>query len=482
MAARFTSFVVFAEMRTGSNHLEANLNAIPGVTCLGELFNPHFIGTQGRDAMFGTDLAERERDPHLLLRRLRRQTGGLAGFRYFHDHDARILPDLLDDAHCAKIILTRNPLESYVSLGIAQATGQWRLTHVRNRRTAQAVFDADEFARHVEAIQAFQIRLLHGLQRRGQTAFYIDYEDLQDLDILNGLAAWLGVEGRLSALDTTLTRQNPGPLAEKVANPEAMREALAGMDRFNLGRTPNLEPRRGPVPSGYLAAAGAPLLFLPVPAAPDGPIRAWLSALGDGGGLTGGFTQATLRRWMRARPGHRSFTVVRHPLLRAHVAFSDAILAGRAPAHRAALVRLSGLELPPPGTPLDGPERHRAAFLDFLRYARLSLDGQTGQRPDPRWASQTAIIQGFAGFHPPSMVIREDELAAGLSCLAEGAGLAAPAAPAPEAAASRLLDGIWSPELEEACRDAHGRDYLGFGFADWPRRRQAAPSGGLVDP
>ena len=28
---RFTSFVVFAEMRTGSNLLEANLNALPGV-------------------------------------------------------------------------------------------------------------------------------------------------------------------------------------------------------------------------------------------------------------------------------------------------------------------------------------------------------------------------------------------------------------------------------------------------------------------
>lgn len=41
---RFDSFVMFAEMRTGSNFLEANLNAMPGVTCHGEMFNPHFIG------------------------------------------------------------------------------------------------------------------------------------------------------------------------------------------------------------------------------------------------------------------------------------------------------------------------------------------------------------------------------------------------------------------------------------------------------
>ncbi len=40
----FDYFVVFAEMRTGSNFLEANLNAFAGLTCHGEAFNPHFIG------------------------------------------------------------------------------------------------------------------------------------------------------------------------------------------------------------------------------------------------------------------------------------------------------------------------------------------------------------------------------------------------------------------------------------------------------
>lgn len=467
MTGRFTSFVVFAEMRTGSNHLEANLNALDGVSCLGELFNPHFIGTQGRDSMFGIDLAGRERDPHRLLRRLRRRSEGLAGFRYFHDHDARILPDLLDDPGCAKIILTRNPLESYVSLKIAQATGQWKLTHVRNRRTAQAVFDADEFADHLEAIQAFQARLLHELQRRGQTAFHIGYEDLQDVEVLNGLASWLGAKGRLSAPDGTLTRQNPEPLEEKVANPEAMREAIAALDRFDLGRTPGVEPRRGPSLPGYLAACGAPILFMPVPAAPDATIRAWLASLGKGE-PQGGFTQASLRQWMRTHPGHRSFTVVRHPLLRAHAAFSEAILSGRAAAHRAALTRLFNPDLPPPGSPLAGADQHRAAFLDFLRYARLTLDGQTGQRPDPRWASQTAILQGFSGFHPPSMVIREEELVAGLSCLAASAGVSSPPPPpAGEREVAQMLDSIWSPEVESACHDAYGRDYLGFGFASW---------------
>ena len=33
--SRFDYFVVFAEMRTGSNFLEANINAFDGLTCHG---------------------------------------------------------------------------------------------------------------------------------------------------------------------------------------------------------------------------------------------------------------------------------------------------------------------------------------------------------------------------------------------------------------------------------------------------------------
>ena len=51
---------MFAEMRTGSNFLEANLNALSGVTCHGEVFNPHFIGKKDQTEMFGVDLALRE--------------------------------------------------------------------------------------------------------------------------------------------------------------------------------------------------------------------------------------------------------------------------------------------------------------------------------------------------------------------------------------------------------------------------------------
>ncbi len=181
MTKRFHSFVVFAEMRTGSNFLEANLNAFAGIKCHGEAFNPHFIGYPNTTQILGVDQAARDREPGALLRAIRHDPSAMGGFRYFHDHDPRVLDLVLDDPACAKIILTRNPVESYVSWKIAQETGQWKLTDMKARKAAKATFDAAEFEAHLEALQAFQLKLMNRLQTSGQTAFYVAYEDLQSV-------------------------------------------------------------------------------------------------------------------------------------------------------------------------------------------------------------------------------------------------------------------------------------------------------------
>lgn len=467
MNRRFKSFVLFAEMRTGSNFLEANLNALDGVTSYGEVFNPHFIGKKDQTELLGVTLAAREVDPKLMLRRMRSETTGLSGFRYFHDHDPRALDAVLEDPACAKIILTRNPVDSYVSWQIARATGQWKLSDAKRLKSANVRFDEAEFKTHLAALQAFQLQLLHRLQVSGQTAFYIDYDDLQSVALINGLAAFLGVEARLKTVDDSLKKQNPGEIESKVENPDEKRVALAQFDRFNLTRTPNFEPRR---PTGIptaVAAAGAPVLFQPIRSAPDANVRDWLAALG-GAGVIEGFEQKSLRQWKRAHPGHRSFTVIRHPLLRAHVAFRKNIVSGKLGDHRRTLVRAYKAELPEPGAGFADAEAERAAFLVFLHYAKLSAAGQTGLKVDPNWASQMAVVQGFAGFQPPDMVIREDRLAEGLSFLARGVGSDAPPV-RPDHAAEQALCAIHDDRLEAAAAEAYPRDYLGFGYSRWKR-------------
>ncbi len=181
-------------MRTGSNFLEANLNALDGVKCHGESFNPYLIGGEGKQEMFGIDMAGRNADPAGFLQAMRKQTDGLAGFRYFSDHDPRVFDLVMNDRHCAKIILTRNQLESFISWKIAKESDQWWLANTKHLKTVRPAFDLAEFNERTNALHQFQVRLVNRLQVTGQTAFYIDYEDVRDLDVLNGLAGFLGIE------------------------------------------------------------------------------------------------------------------------------------------------------------------------------------------------------------------------------------------------------------------------------------------------
>ncbi|MCZ4261254.1 nodulation protein NodH [Limimaricola sp. G21655-S1] len=465
----FDSFVVLAEMRTGSNFLEANLNALDGVRCHGEAFNPHFIGSPQDPPILGFDRAARDADPTALLARLR-AAPGLNGFRYFGDHDPRLFGPIMDEPRIAKIVLTRNPLDSYVSHRIAAATGQWKLTDARHARAARIRFEPEGFEAHLQRLQETQIRIMGALQRSGQTAFYVDYADLQDVEVLNGLAAWLGVTGRLDALDRGLKKQNPGPIADKVENVEEMQAALARIDRFDLHRTPNFEPRRGAMVPGYIAAATTGLLCLPLTSGPEAALRHWLEAL-DGAPVREGFTQKTLRDWRRAHPGHRSFAVLRHPVARAHAAFCDRILStgpGSYGEIRDTLRRRHGLPIDAAANgPDPDPARHRAAFLQFAGFLKANLGGQTALRVDAAWASQSALLQGAASVESPDAVLRETELARDLPWIAAQLGREAPPWRPAQGPQEAALVAIYDAEVERAIRTVYARDYDRFGFEDW---------------
>ncbi|WP_102110287.1 nodulation protein NodH [Oceaniglobus roseus] len=469
MTGRFDGFILLAEMRTGSNFLEDTLNLVPGLRCWGEAFNPHFVGHAKKTEMAGVTMQAREADPMALLSAIRAKTQGLAGFRFFHDHDPRILRHCLADPRCAKVVLTRNPLDSYVSLEIARQTNQWRLGDLKQARTAQMTFDADHFARHLDRVQAFQQEILRALQVSGQTAFYIGYDDINDLEIVNGLLAFLGVAGRLDQLSGKTKVQNPGALRDKVANYEVMERALSSIDHFGLHRTPNFEPRRGAGVPGFVRAAKAPLLFMPVRGGPSARVAAWLAALDGTPPQTGDMTQKDLRKWKRQHPGHRSFTVIRHPVARIHDTFRRHILSTGPESFadiRETLRTQYAVPLPEgePG-PDFGPNEHRSAFLAFLAFVKGNLGNQTSIRVDPSWASQSVVLQGMAQVMLPDAVLREERLADGLAALAAEVGLAAPH-PGP-AEQDATLSLIHDDAVESAVRYVYQKDYMMFGFRGW---------------
>ncbi len=470
MSNRFDYFTIYAAMRTGSNFLEENINEYPDLHCYGEAFNPLFMGGAEKHEMLGVSIEERDGNPEILLDRMRSRTKGLPGFRFFHDHDPRILEMTLADPRCGKIVLTRNPVDSYVSRKIAAATGQWRLSNMKGARTAQITFDRDEFEQHLDRLQEFQLRLLRGMQTTGQTAYYIGYDDLRDLEVLDGLAAYLGVSHSKDHTSKRTKVQNPAPLEDKVANFDDMQAALARIDRFDLTRTPNFEPRRAATVPSYVAAAKAPVLYQPIKAGPGACIHSWLAALDgdDKAGLLKGFNQKTLRQWKRRHPGNRSFTVLRHPVARLHRAFVNHILCHGPDTYwdmRTALRNSYGLPIPE-DTPDESYSvgQHREAFLAFTKFVQGNLGGQTGVRVDAAWASQTEVLHGFATVLIPDMVLREDSLEMGLEQLAKQIGMDPPSVPDEPHDAPVSLAEIYDDAVEEAVQAAYRKDYLMFGF------------------
>ena len=474
MSDRFDAFVIFAEMRTGSNYLEATLNDLPDLNCLGEVYNPTFIGHHNTFEMHSIDMDRREEKPLDLLEAIIENAGdALPGFRFFHDHDPRVLDRILPDPRIAKVILTRNPLESYVSRRIATETGQWRLTDMKHQKSAKVEFRLWEFETMLEDLQSFQIRLQRGLQTTGQAAFYIRYEDINDVEVVNGLARFLGSSHALEATNTKLKKQNPSDLSQKVENYDHMVRSLAKLDRFDLSRTPNFEPARHAAVPGFVLLPETGLMFMPIRGAAVDPIRDWMAAL-DGIGtdqLLTGLKQKDIRQWMRKHPGHRSFTVLRHPLERAYHVFNSCILPADRPAYaniRRVLKNRYNLPIPKDGLiPGYYADQHKEAFIAFLNFLKGNLAGQTSMKVEQIFASQTALIQGMANFALPDRILREEELIEDLPKLAKTQGrdgaefdMALPEEPFP-------LAEINDSEIESLIFDIYRKDFLNFGFQTW---------------
>ncbi|PZO66756.1 MAG: hypothetical protein DI498_05750 [Paracoccus denitrificans] len=459
MTGPFRSFVLFAGMRTGSNLLEATLNA-NDIACFGEAYNPYFMGWPGQESLYGMTMADREADPLALWRHMA-AARKVKGFRYFHDHDPRVFDPLMDDPTCAKIILTRNPVDSWVSTRLAQETDQWKLNESERPIDARTPYDPESFREALSQTEAFLNRILHGLQRRGQTGFWLNYDDLRDADVMTGLFHWLG-RSDLTRVEpaTDQVPQNPRVMADKVLGFDAMQTDLLALDPFRLHSLPSFEPRRGPaVPSYATGDIGAGLVFMPVRGAPD--LTPWMR---QSGAVNDSLTQNTLRQWKRAHPGHRSVTVLRHPLPRAWAAFQTLIGGNNTPL-KTTLAQVHRVPVDPQqGWDDIAPDSRITLFAAFLDFLRRNLNGQTTLETHPGWATQTETVSGFARFGAPDMIVREDRLAGDLGFLLSTLGAEGIVPPEPEPLPPELDD----PALRRAAKAAYLRDYVAFGFDDVP--------------
>lgn len=468
-------FAVIGSMRTGSNLLQRSLAQFPDLMCHGELFNPAFIDRPGTDRFLGIDRAARDAEPLALIEAMIAAADGrVPGFRIFDDHDRRVLDHVAADPDCARVILRRAPEESFVSLLIAQETGQWLLTDEKNRRTARVAFDRAAFETYRARIERFHDGFSRRMRGAGRTAFDMGYAELRDVALINGLAGHLGSEYQLARIAPTLKRQNPGPLAAHVSNPEALADIPPAAGR----RPPSIAPR------DFLAMPEAGLVYAPIPGGPEARIRGWLESLG--GEIETGLTRTALTRGFAKGRLRLAFSATRHPLARLHEAFVTCILRPRGkgfPRIREALIRDHGLVLPDTALADAGDraalagagydaDAHRAAFAGFLGFLKGNLAGRTLIRIDPLWAPQVDHLAAIGAGMPLRLVIGPEGAASGrhlreLLGLGEGADMRLDA-PETQDPVFPLAE-IWTPELGRACRDVCRDDHDRLGYlADIP--------------
>ncbi len=479
----FNRFIMLGSMRSGSILLEKFLNQYSGLVCHGELFQKSFIGEQGCQNYLGVSLETRDKDPQLLLDVVKaKHPNKITGFRFFQDHDNRVLQHALKDPFCAKIILTRDPIESFVSLQIALKTQQWLVSDIAHRKEAQIHFDLEAFATYQKHRTEYFAEIHEFLAATEQPYFEIDYSMLTTVENINRLAAFIGDRQEKTTLKEPIKRQNPGRLSSKIINIGEVRAALDA-PILHDGLPPMIKPilERGTDLSRAYFCHNLPLVFAPIPSVPDLGVRKWLERH-DNRPPQNMLSPHRFAEWKMRHKSPLFFTVVRHPVLLAYNAFMHKIFATIPAGYlgiRKDLENQFGMFLPHGNisTTHDrqvlehggyGVEAHRISFKLFLVFVAANLKNQTKIRQDGKWQLQSEIIRRYRILNSEVVVLKEDALALGLPYLENRLNLLPVHGWKNEPGAAYVfpLSEVYDDEIEALARAAYAQDYQEFGYGD----------------
>ncbi len=470
----FKYFTIFGAMRTGSNLLEHSLSQYSGLAGHGELYNPHFIGKPERREFLATPIADRNADPIGLLQKLIEATPDtIPGFRIFDNHDRRVLDYAARDPGCAKIILTRSPIDSFISLEIAQETGQWMLVKDENRRVAKMRFDPAKYEKYLVKRADHYGFIRRAAQEAGQPIFEVDYADLPDLSVVNGVARFIGSPEVKAKAPDKIRRQNPTAWEDKVENVDDLRRYAAAHGLTAPAIDPEPKPKFGAL-GEMIASRTFEAIYAPIPGAGMGEFRKVLTEAATAAGdaepkLATGMKEKHLvrRRWR----GAFIFSFVRHPVERLQDVFIRRIARAEGDAYTMAQMMMARDHRGPgPGEMTSSPEAMLAGFDAFISFVEANLSGRTALRVDPAWTPQSTLLAAYARETPLDFIGRierlDEDFAFVMSRLA-----APPVDLAPKLKASLArIDGempksAWlSRERETRIHKIFERDYARLGY------------------
>ncbi|MBN1630803.1 MAG: sulfotransferase [Thermoleophilia bacterium] len=216
----YRRFIVLSRARTGSKLLMSLLRSHPQIRADGEVFSR----LKGRDLQ--TLLAKTfSKQPRYIKAR---------GFKifYYHPQDdpsSRIWEELrsIDDLHVIHL-KRRNTLRTLLSHKIAEAEDVWVSRgepRPHGSGPVRVTFTVDELAAGFEQTRAWEESGDETFS--GHRVLTVYYEDLvSDRDqVFRAVTDFLGVE--YVSPRTQMTKQNPGPIKDAIANYEELRAAFA---------------------------------------------------------------------------------------------------------------------------------------------------------------------------------------------------------------------------------------------------------------
>jgi LPS sulfotransferase NodH len=252
----YQRFIILSGPRTGSNLLAELLNSHPDIRCFRELFNTDpaiDYGVEGYDGNNASDVALRARAPaSFLATRVFTpiETRAKAiGFKFHYQHSffhEGITEAVTADADLRIVHLSRrNLFRQYVSHSLAERTDEWTRRDARSSSVMRTAWRRLRRARErprgplrlrlvPDETESYFWRQIVSADRFGNQVFAshprieLTYEDLDHDRVATMRPVWdfLGVPVYDEA-SSSLTKQNPRPLREIVANYDDLKERFA---------------------------------------------------------------------------------------------------------------------------------------------------------------------------------------------------------------------------------------------------------------
>lgn len=457
MTQKFDAIAIFGAMRSGSNLLERSLGLHPKIEIYGEIFNPNFIGEITQDELAGFSVATRDEDPLGFLRKIHEKAAPrLPCFRIFQDHHPKAQDEILRDPRIAKLILQRNPVDSFVSLLIARETDQWLLARKKMQSLeAKVNLDLEAYDIYQNKLQKFYDHISEILTETSQDYFFVNYAEIKSLRTLNKAFDFVGIAPPLTRYDEPIRRQNPHPVAYYLQNPE-MLDALGYVPED--GPVADAQP---PVVKQAELADTLHIALLNIEGTRDQHELFHLRKAN--GGTLGALSFEDAQAWQAESPESR-FIYARpvHPVLRLYRAFRLAALSpdefcettnDSAKLHDYVNQRY-GADLVKAFAQDTSLQKHKQNFKKFLFFMRDGL-----------W--KNAEIRVRPAFLPQSILIDEWQAITDVKILKTDESIGAFSAPPRKSIPSKFpLQDIVDDTIIERSKAIYADDYARFEFPD----------------